>query len=236
MNTLSNCARVVFIYDALDQVEGKYDGLVKLWSADDRFRCCHVIVTGRTFSFRDDRGSKKFNENSWTFATLLGFDANQQARYLDDCLQPDPQSAGTDREVDETFKSIFRSYDEIQKLLEVPGLIEMVRGILIDEGKTAAGQVTRLAGVKNRCDLHWKYYEKRILDKARTRLEPAPDQQRWGSLWELMLATIAFRMVLDAGLTSPLRGTTTSRGFVTAFSSTASCSCLRSVPPKTKTG
>ncbi|MBI2478694.1 MAG: hypothetical protein HYV60_08695, partial [Planctomycetia bacterium] len=49
--------RVVFIFDALDQVD-EYQKLMAQISSDDLLHRCHVIVTGRTFAFHDEKGKK----------------------------------------------------------------------------------------------------------------------------------------------------------------------------------
>ena len=178
--------RVLLIFDAADQVEER-DQLLNVLLTDSRLSHCRVVVTGRSFVFRSTEGAKQFPRDRWQFTTLLGFDDNQKARYLADV---DPNR--------NDFRTLFAHYSDIEELLEIPGMIAMVRELaLVERAEHPTGTTWQLARLRTRCDFYYQYYTRKILAEAGKQRTPGLDVDTHRERWQMMLAVTAFRMVLQ---------------------------------------
>ena len=190
--------RIVLIFDAADQTRKDLSGLFDLFSTSWAWRQCDVVVTGRSFWFNQESGRRYFLKSSWARTTLLGFDENQKARYLDGVL---PEQLRSRREtldvVGDEHQRLFLNYRDIQELLEVPGMIQMARRLVEDEARRSGQQFVQLGHLKTRCDFYWSYYHREILDRAVADRSPGLDFRRNQERWQMMLAVTAFRMVLE---------------------------------------
>jgi formylglycine-generating enzyme required for sulfatase activity len=190
--------RMVLIFDAADQTRHDLSGLFALLSTSSVWRQCHIIVTGRSFWFNQESGRRHFPKGSWTRTTLLGFDENQKARYLDDVLPPELRARREVADVvGDEHERLFLNYRDIRELLEVPGMIQMARKLVEDERRRLGRQFVQLGQLRTRCDFYWRYYHQEILGKAVADRSPGVDAKNNKERWQMMLAVTAFRMVLE---------------------------------------
>jgi formylglycine-generating enzyme required for sulfatase activity len=187
--------RVVLIFDAADQA-GDPEQLIHALAMFPDWRRCHVVVTGRSFRFSQDDGPRLFPRAAWTLTTLLGFDDNQKARYLNDVLPAELRSRRADPLIaGREYQSLFASYDDVVELLEVPGMIQMARELIQEERQRLGSLFVRLTRLRTRCDFYWEYYRKKLIGEA-VRERSGLNVASHGERWQMMLAVTAFRMVL----------------------------------------
>lgn len=135
---------VVFLLDALDQVEVTVLGLGAFLSRDDLAKC-PVIMTGRPEA-RQGR-PQAFQDNQWRILRLKPFDRERQAKYLGKRLADEliPQ----DGEIDWSSDA-----DEIRKhqwkdLLEIPLLLNLLKELAL-----AKDSEKSLSKIHSRYDLY----------------------------------------------------------------------------------
>lgn len=179
--------RVVIILDAADQA-GDSGKLRNFLNTDPAFQSgCRVIITGRSFVFRHGQAASEYPRDFYEFVTILGFNERQQARFFEDIDAPDGD-----------FKKLFANYKEIKELLQVPGMLAMVREIAL--GKRANIQ---LQSLRTRGDFYWQFYRLVLADAAHKHGLKVSDHDE---LWQLMLAVTAFRMVLEGAVNYTVSG------------------------------
>jgi formylglycine-generating enzyme required for sulfatase activity len=188
-----NNHRIALVLDAVDQA-GDPTELLKHLNFDPRWQQCPVVITGRSFAFRVENDSL-FPRHIYKFVTIRPFDRNQQARLLAGVCAPR-----------QDFRTLFESYDSVQELLAVPGMIAMVHGIAAEERKRSGRSVPlRLTQLVTRCDFYWQFYRKMMLRAARKHPEVQVDRHE--RPWQMMLAVTAFRMVLERATNYTVAGT-----------------------------
>jgi len=186
--------RVCLILDALDQVTHDFtpkgDRIDRSELLDRIFRFlnseqgqhCHVVVTGRSYAITGDgEDGWRFPADTWAFATLEGFDPQQQTRYLSDFL------------VNRKLQDFIPSYQDVAELLEVPVILSLVADIAEADPRPRA-QV-KLDQFKSRGDVYREAHAKLAERAAKSPGIKANLNAR--SRWEVILSAAAFAMMCD---------------------------------------
>jgi len=186
--------RVCLILDALDQVTHDFtpkgDRIDRSELLDRIFRFlnseqgqhCHVVVTGRSYAITGDgEDGSRLPADTWAFATLEGFDPQQQTRYLSDFL------------VNRKLQDFIPSYQDVAELLEVPVILSLVAEI----AETVLGPraQVKLDQFKSRGDVYREAHAKLAERAAKSPGIKANLNAR--SRWEMILSAAAFAMMCD---------------------------------------
>jgi hypothetical protein len=181
--------RVCLILDALDQVTDDFTPLherIRRHELLDRvFRffnsesgqACHVVITSRSYAVAE---GMHFPTDVWTFATLEGFNTDQQRRYLSDFLS------------DRQLTDLIPSYQQVSELLEVPVILSLIAEIADDDPRPA--EELRLDQFQTRGDVYRHAHEK-LAERAARTLDHVNLTAR--ARWEAVLAAAAFAMMCD---------------------------------------
>ena len=184
--------RVCLILDALDQVTDDFTPLNERIRRNElldrvfRFfnsvpgQACHVVLTGRSYSVTREAKGMRFPTQVWTFASLEGFDQDQQQRYLSEFL------------VDRRLTDLIPSYQQVAELMEVPVILSLIAEIAEDDSRPA--DQVRLDQFQTRGDVYREAHEK-LAERAAKTLDHVDVSAR--SRWEAVLAAAAFAMMSD---------------------------------------
>ena len=196
--------RLVIILDAFDQGTGPPEQSVLDALRDEPWQDTWVVVTSRaaavTHLERAPEGAME--DDAWRVATLMLWDVNQQARYLDhppreniqsvlDIRKRDDWEESNDSRHREALATLLPCYDErIERLLGVPLLLQLVYDIAYQERQTRRPQgPLQLEAMQTRYAIFQKAWEG-ILSRDRNGVA-----KEYAKAWAEMLAAVAWVMV-----------------------------------------
>ncbi|MCA9012302.1 MAG: SUMF1/EgtB/PvdO family nonheme iron enzyme, partial [Planctomycetaceae bacterium] len=190
--------RVVFLLDAVDQIEKAVDGLGLFLGSGD-VRKCPVIITGRPETLQGRRQAWVENRN-WKTLQLLPFDGARQRQYLGDTLAneliPHELCVNWNTADDELRRRQWKD------LLEVPLLLSLMKQLA-----TSPEDSESLSSIRSRYELYDRAVT-HLIRKGFSTLEKVEDQKLLQSEIRVreVLGTVSWFMVSRHDFTGILQG------------------------------